>query len=648
MTRSNSPAPHPNTSAVTTIPTSAATTMAAPSTSTPFAAALGYAQRGWPVLPLRAGQKVPLTDHGFKDASADPDQLCRWWERWPQANLGISTGEAGLLVIDVDSHHGADLEAWINGRPWPETFTVETGRGGRHFYFAQPSIPLRCTAGVLAPHIDTRGVGGYVVAAPSTTSAPYTVVHDLPVATLPDWIVHALDTPTSRQLTAPDPLPWVTAYGSKVLDAESNALATTTSGRNAKLNAVAFRCGQLIARGHLDRSTVEARLTAAAHRSSSLGDHPLTDREIADTLRSGIEAGLLCPALTPTAPPPPAPAPELPSLTLISTPIEAFTGRPPEFAWGNRLTLGGLTILAGDGGIGKSFLTTSLAVAFARGDGLPDQGPTDRGSTVIITYEDPGEILYQRARAMGYDPAATEHGTIEVIYAPEAFRDADGHPQQLTPHHVRAVSDLLANRDDLRLVVIDPLMSFVGADVDTNKDQQVRAVLHKLTALADDHGIAVVVVAHTVKGTPDPSRALDAIAGSAGIKNIARSALIALRDEEAGRHYIFHRKHNWTSRAQALEYRFHDGVFEWVGPVEDAMLQRVCERRTRSPFDRCAEWLIELLQGGPVPVPEVMAAGKAQGYGEHTIRSAQRQLQVRSRKVGFQGPSYWELPADGV
>src|SRR5262245_44021260 len=92
-------------------------------------AALGYARRGWPVLPLhtatphgctcqqdpctRAG-KHPRTPHGLLEASLDPDQIRAWWRRWPAANIGIRTGStSGLLALDLDRHHGGldSLEA---------------------------------------------------------------------------------------------------------------------------------------------------------------------------------------------------------------------------------------------------------------------------------------------------------------------------------------------------------------------------------------------------------------------------------------------------------------------------------------------------------------------------------------------------------
>src|SRR5437879_4099359 len=74
-------------------------------------AALYYAALGWPVFPLLPNSKRPLTAHGYKDATTDPQQIQRWAQVHPDANLGLDCGGAGLVVIDVDARQGG-REAW--------------------------------------------------------------------------------------------------------------------------------------------------------------------------------------------------------------------------------------------------------------------------------------------------------------------------------------------------------------------------------------------------------------------------------------------------------------------------------------------------------------------------------------------------------
>jgi putative DNA primase/helicase len=135
-------------------------------------AALEYAAQGWPVFPLAPGTKVPAIPkaeggRGFHDASTDPDQIRRWWKRWPQANIGLPTGtRSGVIVIDEDPRNGGDARA-LN---LPLTRICRTPHGGRHFYYRHPGagILVPCdTTGKLGKGIDVRGDGGYVVLPPS-------------------------------------------------------------------------------------------------------------------------------------------------------------------------------------------------------------------------------------------------------------------------------------------------------------------------------------------------------------------------------------------------------------------------------------------------------------------------------------------------
>ena len=136
--------------------------------------ALMLASAGLAVFPLRPKSKVPLTSHGFKDASTDEAQIRFWWTECPDANIGIATGKAsgGLLVIDVDvdSASGKNgmvtLGAWCNEHGGlAETISATTGRGGVHFYYrcAKPYVNTANSA----KSVDIRAEGGYVVAPPS-------------------------------------------------------------------------------------------------------------------------------------------------------------------------------------------------------------------------------------------------------------------------------------------------------------------------------------------------------------------------------------------------------------------------------------------------------------------------------------------------
>ena len=134
--------------------------------------ALEAAGRGWAVFPCGADKK-PLTRHGFKDATCDPDGVRTLWEQTPSRYVGIATGSSGLVVVDLDCKNGAPgLDEWHKlkpklGKAAEDTMLVETPSGGMHVYYRANGHKVGSTAGRLAPGIDTRAEGGYVIAAGS-------------------------------------------------------------------------------------------------------------------------------------------------------------------------------------------------------------------------------------------------------------------------------------------------------------------------------------------------------------------------------------------------------------------------------------------------------------------------------------------------
>lgn len=198
-------------------------------------AALGYAARGWPVIPIntidddglcscgsstcRSPGKHPvgaLVPHGLKDATVDPATIKRWWRDMPDANVAIITGErSGLFVLDVDAEHGgldelARLEA--EQGTLPATPRSQTGGGGHHDLFTLPADGrrVRNSASKIGPGLDLRGEGGYIVAPPSSHSSgmDYTWVvppGDVPLAPPPSWLLAACDDPSSERVAGVRP-----------------------------------------------------------------------------------------------------------------------------------------------------------------------------------------------------------------------------------------------------------------------------------------------------------------------------------------------------------------------------------------------------------------------------------------------------------
>lgn len=142
------------------------------------AAAELYASWGWPVFPLRPGEKRPATRHGFKDATTDLDRIRAWWTRHPDSNIGLPTGHT-FDVIDIDVPDGPySYLRMLEDDVIPDVHAhVATSSGGIHLYI----LPTGDGNGTrIEPGVDYRGIGGYVVAPPSTLGTrgrAWTFVH---------------------------------------------------------------------------------------------------------------------------------------------------------------------------------------------------------------------------------------------------------------------------------------------------------------------------------------------------------------------------------------------------------------------------------------------------------------------------------------
>ena len=184
-------------------------------TSQPLTAARSYAGRGWRVFPchtVRDGTcacgaadcgspgKHPLTEHGLKDAISDKAIVFNWWQQRPDANIAGATGPAFGLALDVDAGKGGDESLRDLQREHgelPPTPTSHTGGGGLHLIFAYPELAageiVKNKVGI-APGVDVRAEGGYIILPPSLHISGRRYVWDAengpdtPMAPLPDWL----------------------------------------------------------------------------------------------------------------------------------------------------------------------------------------------------------------------------------------------------------------------------------------------------------------------------------------------------------------------------------------------------------------------------------------------------------------------------
>lgn len=358
--------------------------------------------------------------------------------------------------------------------------------------------------------------------------------------------------------------------------------------------------------------------------------------------------------------------------------VRALSDVPAEhlaWLWPGRVPLGKLTLLAGDPGLGKSFVTLDLAARVSSGRGWPDESSgawvsgglvsgeeTDsdiedqtpgtsrpdtsppRGGDVILfgAEDDLADTVRPRLEAAGADLAR--------VVAVEGVRTSGGPRGFSLSADLPRLDAILAMRPESRLVVIDPITAYCGG-VDTHKNADVRALLAPLSELAARRRVAVVAVTHLNKAAG--GKAIYRAMGSLAYVAAARVGWVVAKDAaDPSRRLLLPVKNNLAADAGGLAYRIEnrpDGaaVVAWeAGTVEmDADEALEAGRRTGDGEkggggdgetvrrrNRADEFLEERLAEGPVPTSKVLEDAVGAGISYKMLRDAKRRLGVRSER----------------
>lgn len=350
-------------------------------------------------------------------------------------------------------------------------------------------------------------------------------------------------------------------------------------------------------------------------------------------------------------------APELPveaakPLGVVLERMSDVTPQVIKWLWKDHIPAGMLTAIGGDPDCGKSTLVNSIIAAVTTGGAMPLGAPAmEAGSVIVLNAEDvKGRVLAPRLMAAGADLS-------RVIRVKPMVRDEQGERVFDLSADLdaikKAITDLAAKGETVRLITIDPLNAYYGSHIDGNNSADLRRLLTPLAEWADEHQITVLVVMHLNKSSASRNP-LNRLNGSHAVGAAARSTILIApeRDNdgnETGRFLFMRGKLNLSPRGiPNLAYRLEgvdvtvsDGVVshptvKWEGAVaisaDEAFSDDYSKPRTKQ--DDAALFLAATLADGPVAVTKLKEMASGRGLAWRTIERAKAKLGVGSRQTG--------------
>lgn len=435
----------------------------------PLSVALECAARGWHVFPCNSGKK-PLTKNGFKDATTDPERVRYFWERKPKAAVGVATGASNLVVIDLDVKGEANgLDEWHEivsaaGGGLEDTTLVETPSGGMHVYYRANGHKVGSTASKLAPGIDTRAEGGYVIAAGS-----------------PGYLYVDGHGPEALK-TLPAILGEKLAYAAKSAPLIPEAALGIPEGRRD--STLASLAGTMRRRG----MGGEAILAALHAENKAHCKPPLPDKDVERIAASVARYEPSAPAARQTPVGKPEPITCLPAVNFGDLLDE--TPERPEYVWYGYLAKGAITELAAKPKVGKTRLSLEIVRSVLHGETMLGHA-TFRCPVLYMTEQGHGSFITQTRASHLHDSRDGFHVLLR------------GPVRRLGWDEVGELAFEYVKEHGIGLVVVDTLSEWASLrGDDENSAGAAMAAMAPLRTIADA-GCAVLAVRHERKGVGD-------------------------------------------------------------------------------------------------------------------------------------------------
>jgi DNA repair protein RadA/Sms len=315
--------------------------------------------------------------------------------------------------------------------------------------------------------------------------------------------------------------------------------------------------------------------------------------------------------------------------------LSDVVSRAVKFMWEPYLVYGMVNLLEGDPNVGKSYFAMHLTAMVTTAGKLPGMPKLEKGRVMYISPEDDaGYTIKPRIEAMGGEASLVTYLNDFLLLDDTGFAE---------------IEKELTKQGDYTLIVIDTFFGVVPTGADTNKPNDMRQILNRISVLAADHDLVALVIRHWTKG--DRGKALYRGGGSIDIIGVARSALaVAKHPDDEDLRVIAHVKHNLSApgASQLYEIRVVERedrpILVWRGECK----LTADELQAAIPADpkareKAEEFLTKKLAKGPQFATELLADAKAEGISKRTLERAKKTVGARSKKIS-DGRSKWFLP----
>lgn len=439
--------------------------------------ALRYYDLGFSIIPIGNEKKPLIKWTKYQTERATPEQIKQWAEQFPDMNIAVVTGAvSGIVVIDVDE--GGVISNL------PPTATVKTGTGW-HFYCRHPNVPVDTNAGLIAPHVDVRGDGGYAILPPSIHASGVAYEWTIP----PEDGISELSVDLQQKLLSPIAAPALVGE------------VVTVGARNTEATKYA---GRLLSHLPPDMHQI-AGWASLKQWNQTVASPPLSEEELRGVFdsilaRDNQKASKEI---------------DFSTFTLSQLYQEQF----PKQRWlvQDLIPFGSITALTGEAGSYKTFFTQGMTASITNGTPFLGQFAVTKGKILIIDEENQRRTIRERYECLGLT------GTDNIVFLSLKGIKVD---EEACLNKIQEVIE----KEKPSLIVFDSLVRIHSGDENTSKD--ISRVFNNLRRLITEERSIIVIHHHRKSKNASVKSNNQSIRGSSDILAAVDTHLAVDRNED--------------------------------------------------------------------------------------------------------------------